>query len=346
MGRGRNKEQRVLTLSISPRRSLGVWYSLMDARRFSVEIDDGTLAGIAFGDESRSVDALFLHANGFNSSTYQSILEPLGLRAHVAALDMRGHGLTNLPADPSKLRSWHRFRDDVIAALEQIAPQGTILAGHSMGATIALLVAGKRPDLVTALVLADPVLLHPRVYFWSHMAGVVNGMRSHSPMSRRAMKRRRTFATREAAVESFTGRGAFKTWREPFLQDYVTDGLRASEDGSSFRLSCAPEWEAACYAAQRNRPWKAVSKVKCPLVVLRGSRGSTCPVGSGQRIVRMQGHAVVSEIPGTSHFIPMERPYALRDRISEFLARDVEGFQMGEEGRVRRNLNGLIGEKD
>ena len=60
------------------------------------------MAGIEFGDPIKPYAAVWLHATGFNAMTYQSILAPLGLRARVAALDMRGHGRSTLPA-PSAL---------------------------------------------------------------------------------------------------------------------------------------------------------------------------------------------------------------------------------------------------
>jgi pimeloyl-ACP methyl ester carboxylesterase len=133
-------------------------------RRFRVETKDGETAGIAFGDPVRPVEVLFLHATGFNAIAYQSLLEPLGGQMHVAAIDIRGHGRTKLPANPRRLRSWNKFRDDVIQVLESVAPKGAVLGGHSMGGTVSLLVAAKRPDLVRGLMLADPVLMKKSIY--------------------------------------------------------------------------------------------------------------------------------------------------------------------------------------
>lgn len=314
-------------------------------RRFHIELDDGRLAGIAFGDPSRPVDSLFLHANGFNALTYQSILGPLGLRAHVAGLDMRGHGRSTAHADPRKLYGWNTYRDDVIAALEKLAPDGTLLAGHSMGATVSILVAAKRPDLVTGLVLTDPVLLAPSFYRRMHFPGIPTLAKKNSPMSRQALKRRFQFASQTAAVESFHGRGAFKSWREPFLEDYVTDGVVQNDEGE-WVLACTPQWEAASFGAHRHRPWSAIKALECPIVIVRAEKNSTCAKASVQRFMKLQPHTVVLQPSGTSHFVPMERPYAVRDRISDFLARYVEGFEVGEEGRVQRNLDSTIGQKD
>ena len=315
-------------------------------RRFHVELEDGRLAGIAFGDPIRSVDCLLLHANGFNAMTYQSILAPLGLRAHVAALDMRGHGRSTAEANPRKQIGWDVYRDDAIAALEKLAPEGTVLVGHSMGATTAILVAGKRPDLVTGLVLVDPVLMAPSFYRHMHLPFVPYLGKRGSPMSKQAAKRRNAFDSQEHAIEALTGRGAFKSWREPFLEDYITDGLKPSDDGEHWELSCSPEWEAANFGAHRYRPWAAVEAIKAPIVLIRAERASTMPKPSLQRFMRAQPYTVVLEPSGTTHFVPMERPYVVRDAISEYLARFVEGFEVGEEGRVQRNLGSHIGEKD
>ncbi len=315
-------------------------------RRFHVDVEGGQLKGIAFGDPVRPVDALFLHANGFNAITYQTILAPLGLRAHVAALDMRGHGRSTATANPGQQRGWTVYRDDIIAAIEKLAPQGTVLAGHSMGGTVSLLTAGKRPDLVTGLVLVDPVMLQPSVYRWAHFPGVPDMMKKNSKMSRGAAKRRREFDSQEQAVEALTGRGAFKTWRKPFLEDYVTDGVLYDHEEQVWKLSCEPEWEAANFGGQRHRPWGALKQVECPIVAIRAEKNSTFAQSSVTRFLKTKPHTVVLQPSGTSHFIPMERPYVVRDAISEFLARFVEGFNVGDEGRVLRNLDSSIGELD
>jgi pimeloyl-ACP methyl ester carboxylesterase len=67
-------------------------------RRVSFEVPGGRMAGIAFGAETATPDIVFIHATGFNARTYRTLLEPLGERFHVLALDMRGHGLTNAAA--------------------------------------------------------------------------------------------------------------------------------------------------------------------------------------------------------------------------------------------------------
>ena len=309
-------------------------------RRFRHAIGDGHMAGVEFGDPAKDYGAVFLHANGFNAMTYQSILAPLGVRARVAGVDLRGHGVSELPTNPKALKGWQLFRDDVISFLEKQTPKGTVLAGHSMGATVSLLVAAARPDLVRGLILADPVILGPGTYRNQFIIpGAVTATKSSLNVAREARKRRSTFESPEEALEHFSGRGAFATWREPFLSDYVHDGLIKGDDGL-WHLACAPEWEAAIFGAQRHRPWQALKRTKCQTVILRGAQKSTISEAVAARILKVRPLTVIEKVRGTTHFLPMEAPYALRDQLSEFISRHIEGFEPGEEGRVKRTLMG------
>jgi pimeloyl-ACP methyl ester carboxylesterase len=317
-------------------------------RRFRINIKDGETSGIAFGDPVRQVDVMFLHATGFNAITYQSILEPLGGQMHVAALDMRGHGRSRLPANPHRLKSWNKFRDDVIQVLEKTSPEGAVLGGHSMGATVALLVAGKRPDLVRGLVLVDPVLLR-RSASRAYNIPILNMFIQSNAMSKQALKRRRDFASPGEAAESLRGRGAFKTWRTPFLDDYVVDGVLRQDDGR-YSLSCTPEYEAAVFNAHRYRPWRALRKIRkkrIPIVVLQGERESTSPPDADVRIHAVRPDAAITKVPGTTHFVPMERPYVVRDALKMLYEAMIEGHQLIDYvGAVRRTIDDSVGIMD
>ena len=220
----------------------------------------GDVAGVAFGDGETNVDLMFLHANGFNGMTYQSILQPLGAKMHVVAADLRGHGATTLPADPRKLKSWNTFRDDMIQVIARVAPEGLVLAGHSLGATTSLLIAAEAPHLVKGLVLVDPVLLPPMLIKHAHVP-LLRSVYTNSAAKKARDRKSTAFSSLEAAEAHFRGRGAFKTWREPFLRDYLVEGLTYGPGEAPYTLACDPKWEAACFMAQANRPWSAFAQI-------------------------------------------------------------------------------------
>lgn len=319
-------------------------------RRYRTEIADGEMQAIDFGNPALEIAAVWLHATGFNAMTYQSMIAPLGLRTKVTALDMRGHGRSTMAAEPKKLKSWHKYRDDVIAFLEKNATQPVVMCGHSMGGCVALLVAGKRPDLVKGLVLVDPVILTRRFYFMKHMMPFLGPfIRGGNGMARQARKRRPEFASVEEARNAYKGKGAFKTWRDPFLDDYLMDGLHRvdenpyNSDEQRWRLTCEPDWEAATFNAQRNQPWGALSKVKkkkMPIVILRPEISPVMSDKVADMMLAKYRNLVLRDRPNTSHFHPMEAPYEVRDELSTAIARLIEGFAPGDDGPMRRSLHG------
>ena len=117
-----------------------------------------------------AVNFVFFHATGFNAQTYEILLHKLADKSeskfNVYALDQRGHGFTKLKANPQDMYDWKIYCDDLIKSVElfvEKTQKPIILSGHSMGAASAIQVAAIRPDLVSGLVLVDPVLMTNKI---------------------------------------------------------------------------------------------------------------------------------------------------------------------------------------
>ena len=286
---------------------------LSPPRRLGLPVDNrwgaGEMSVLDFGDPKRPVDLIFVHANGFNAMTYRSLLAPLSGTLRIWAPDLRGHGLTRLPADPANRRSWTDHRDDLIALLDTLDGPPVVLAGHSMGGTTALLAAAERPDRVSGLVLLDPVIWRRWVVMAFHLP-LLDRAASRIPLVKSALRRRAVFDSREQAMTAYTGRGAFRGWPEVMLADYLSDGL--IETGEGLTLACPPEWEASNYAAQSHDPWRALKRLDRPVRILRGEAGSTCHVPENPRGLP---HVTVETVPGGTHFFPMLQADVARDAL-------------------------------
>jgi pimeloyl-ACP methyl ester carboxylesterase len=124
------------------------------------------------------------------------------------------------------------------------------------------------------------------------------------------------FDSREAAFAAYRGRGAFRTWPEAMLADYVGGGFKDRDDGK-VELACAPAWEASNFGAQGHDSWRAFSRLRRPARILKAEKGSTCHVGDGAGVTRRNRLIRVETVAGASHFLPMERPDLAREAIFE-----------------------------
>ena len=218
--------------------------------------------------------------------------------------------MTTLPAAPGSARNWTIFRDDLLALLDRIAPHRAILAGHSMGATVSLMAAVARPDRVRALVLAEPVLIPAKARLTALLARVVG--RDRPDLADRAAKRRGTFASFEAALAAYRGRGAFKTWPEETVADYLKGGLAPATDG--VRLCCTPSWEAETFRGTPSGAARLARMVRCPVTLIRAADG-TASASEVAAFARAHPATRVVKRRGASHFLPMEFPELVREEI-------------------------------
>lgn len=282
-----------------------------EPRRRTFTLPDGEMSALDFGDEARPVDVIFIHANGFNAQTYRQALQPLSAALRILAVDLRGHGESRLPADAESLRNWNVYADDVLRVIDALGVGELILSGHSMGGSTCILSAARCRGQVKSLVLFDPVFLGRAEQWATRLPGARKAMERRMPLFKQASARRSVFKNRAEAFAAYRGRGAFKSWPETAIADYVAGGFRDREDGA-VELACSPAWEAANYVAQGHHLHGALRRIKVPVRILKAEHRSTCRLEP-----RKTGQANVSVkiVPGASHFLPMERPDVVRAQL-------------------------------
>jgi len=282
-------------------------------RRFTLRSARGETSGIAFGSEGPP-DLIFLHATGFNALTYRPLLEPLGERFRVIALDLRGHGRSRLPADAARLTTLRLYARDLLAMLKVLKPaRPPILSGHSLGGLVSVTAAAARHGVAERLVLVDPVL--PPWRFSQKFQPIHRSADRIAllPIAQGAARRRGRFATKADAVTAYRARPTFAGWAPGFLEGYVEDGFVPAEDGG-IRLACTPLWEATSFAALRHDIPALLGRIRVPVTILRAERESTVRE-SEARLRRLKPDLEMETVPGSSHFLPMEQPEPVRAQL-------------------------------
>ena len=112
---------------------------------------------IAYEDVGYGSPAVVLVHGAFGSrSHYAAQIEHLSQRHRVLALDLRGHGESDVPQNGFKLQD---CAEDVIAVCEAAGIDRYVLCGHSM--PVALIAATHNPERVAGVALLDGALLYP-----------------------------------------------------------------------------------------------------------------------------------------------------------------------------------------
>jgi pimeloyl-ACP methyl ester carboxylesterase len=129
--------------------------------RFDVPVEGGELAAYRWPGDGPVVIAA--HGITSNHRSWGVVANALGGEVTLVAADLRGRGRSNHLPGPYSIP---RHADDLAAVLDATGTEQAVIAGHSMGGFVALSLAERHADRVTAVVLVDggpPLAVPPGV---------------------------------------------------------------------------------------------------------------------------------------------------------------------------------------
>jgi pimeloyl-ACP methyl ester carboxylesterase len=92
-------------------------------------------------------------------------------------------------------------------------------------------------------------------------------------------------------------------------------------------LRCDPELEAQIFESVPIGIWRYAKKISWPVLALRGELSNTFFADAAERLKSRISDFELKTIPDSGHFIPMEKPHACADAISDFVHRKL-GFSV------------------
>ena len=258
------------------------------------------------------------HANGFPPGSYRRLARSLADDYHLVALPARPLWPGSRPAEAL---TWRPLADDLVRGLDARGLAGIVGVGHSLGGVLTLWAAlasrAGRPDLFRALVLIDPVIL-PRPWLWGLRLLRRLGLEEQQPLAQGALHRRRTWPDRQACFDHYRAKAVFARWSDAALWDYVESGTAVEAHGS-VRLRYPPEWEAHIFGTVPLDIWRDVTRLRVPVLFLRGETSHTFRPGVLARLAHLLPHAATATIAGAGHLLPMEKPDETAAAIRAFL---------------------------
>ena len=140
--------------------------------------------------------------------------------------------------------------------------------------------------------------------------------RRDTSVARAAEKRRHAFPSLQEARTHLRSKAPFASWDELAFEGYLRDGFRPVGDGTGVTLSCRPEDEAEIYrTAFAHGAWSRLGEIGVPTLVMAGALSDTHDETFIRELASRFPSAGFEIVAGVGHFLPMERPDLVADRV-------------------------------
>jgi pimeloyl-ACP methyl ester carboxylesterase len=234
-----------------------------------------------WGEPGRGV-LILLHGGGANLHWWDHLAPALAERFHVVALDFRGHGESDHPAE---LESGG-FDRDLESLVRHLRASPVRLVGHSMGAHVALRHAA----------------IHGGVAALAAIEASRGATRRDRRRARLALAARRSYRTREEAEARYRFLPDAPGADEALRRAVAAHSVRELPDGR-FGYRFDPRWFSL-----PSSPPPPLARITCPCLVLRGADSSLLSAEGAAELAEEIPEARVVEIAEAGHNVHLERP--------------------------------------
>ncbi|MBM2826995.1 MAG: alpha/beta hydrolase [Dehalococcoidia bacterium] len=241
---------------------------------------------------SSAPDMLLVHGMTGNSRAWDFFANALREEYHILALDQRGHGDSEWPADHSY--TTRSLVSDIDAFVDALKLEKFVYIGHSMGAHNGLGYASRRPQKVGKLVLVDhgparenPSNFGPSPQSFASIDDLVDWYQQTNKIQSREVLRHRALWSAKLGAN-----GMYEFKHDPEIRaGWVCEDL-----------------------------WGIMPKVTCPTLLLRGGESTSMSREYAERTVKALAEGQLQEIPGAGHSIMLDQPARFEEAVRKFLA--------------------------
>jgi len=201
-----------------------------------------------------------------NAHVFDGLIQAgLSPRFRVLALDLRGRGLSDAPAEGYTMAN---HAADVIGLLDALGIERATIAGHSFGGLLTFYLAAHYPARVTRLIVLDAA------------------MSNATPATRAAIQPSldrlgRVLPSWDTYLDAIKQAPYFDGWWDPAIESYFRADVRVSEDGSVQSRS-HPEVIGAAMDGVIAEDWQAhLAAIRQPAILFQAPGDALAEVEHG-----------------------------------------------------------------
>jgi pimeloyl-ACP methyl ester carboxylesterase len=272
--------------------------------------DIGSGITLHYVEEGAGTPVIFVHGSLSDGGYWSDQIAPFAAHYRAIAYSRRYNDPNVNPARPGY--SAIVDAEDLAALITKLHLGKTVIVGHSYGALTALFLAVKHPELVRAIVLAEP----PAVSLLNHLPGAEaeSGKAMYLDIERKMvepMKRAFAAGDRDSGVAAFIG----YVFDDPRAWDKMTVSSRQAT------LRDAHEWDVMMTTGTLfpEIPPRAIGGIRAPVLLLSGARSYPFILVITRELVRLLPNRESFVFPDAGHQMWLQHPEECRSRVERFL---------------------------
>jgi 3-oxoadipate enol-lactonase len=234
---------------------------------------------------------VFANSLGTDLRVWDAIIPLLPQSLRFVRFDLRGHGLSDTTPPPYRMEE---LADDTAAVLDAQGISGAVFVGLSIGGMIGQMLAARRPDLVSALVLMDTAAKMGEAEMW------------------------------QARMDAVAA-GGIAAMADPILERWFAPGFKSEKQGffalwRNMLIRTPPEGYIGCCAAIAGADLTDQTReLRLPVLAIVGAEDGASPPEKVQATADLISGAEFYVIAQAGHLPCVERPAETAKLISNFL---------------------------
>lgn len=269
--------------------------SLQRSTGLQVRMRDGTAIRYAISGEGNGPPIALIHSLAMDRHFWSPVVERMKPSATLLSYDCRGHGGSDKPAGPYTIEL---FADDLHDLLDHVGWASAIVAGASMGGSVALGFTAKYPARLSGLGLFDTTAWY--------------GPDAAKHWDERALK------ARQDGLAGLVGFQKTRWFGDVFRAQHP-EIVEASV--ATFLRNDVAAYAETCHMLGKFNLLSELKKITVPTAVAVGEQDYATPPAMARDLHAGIGHSTLTIIEGGRHLTPLEKPDAIAAQLNALLKR-------------------------